>query len=109
MHVAILPVQVHFVLWPRNGIRCQLGLPVVMGDIMYTSYTLIAIQLIMISSVNFSTFARKGSKLLHHNVARLYFLQLVQCHVVQIQLVYFTTICGISSARLIAVEVLYMY
>ena len=50
------------------------------------------------ATVNFSTFA---TRLLNHNVvpSKALFLQV---HVVQRQLVYLTTICGISPARLIA-------
>ena len=49
-------------------------------------------------TVNFSTFAKKGTRLLNHSVAASKAL-LSQVHVVQRQLIYLTTVCGIRPGQ----------
>ena len=53
-------------------------------------------------TVNFSTFAKKGTRLLNHSVAasKAWLSQVhVHMHVVQRQLIYLTTICGIRLGQ----------
>ena len=50
------------------------------------------------TKVNFSTFAKKGTRLLNHCVAASKAL-LSQVHVVQRQLIYLTTVCGIRPGQ----------